>query len=243
MTLEIVSSYCYSSLRKRDGADSIRLLRLLPNDDENAMIECQLFDYFLPNSDTGTHLYEALSYVWGSPHKNHSITLDNSLSRLRNRYIKRVVWIDAICINQEDLKERGYQIQCMARIFGKAESFEEIGLAADNNLATPSNTTELRNNVLRLVKRPWFRHIRPLTALIMCGAAQIDGYTFCQSFRPKSTIWWSGPTFLEINPLAKLIDMYHAQKATERHDRIFALLGMSSHNLTMVGLSPYYNVL
>jgi hypothetical protein len=36
-------SYRYSPLEKRDGVDSIRLLRLLPNDDENAIIECQLF--------------------------------------------------------------------------------------------------------------------------------------------------------------------------------------------------------
>jgi hypothetical protein len=178
-------SYRYSHLRKRDGADGIRLLRLLPNEDGNARIECQLFDYFLSNSDTGAHLYEALSYVWGSPHKDHSIVLDNcpygvtanlhaALSRLRNRYIERVIWIDAICINQEDLKERGYQIQCMAKIFGKAKcviawlgetaagsdrAIENIGLAADNNLTIPSITTELRNDVLRLLERPWFRRI------------------------------------------------------------------------------------
>jgi hypothetical protein len=174
------------------------------------MIECQLFDYFFPNSDKGTHLYEALSYVWGIPHNNHSITLDScpfgvtanlhaTLSRLRNRYIERVVWIDAICINQEDLKERRYQIQRIARIFGKAKcvivwlretaarsdrAFEAIGFAADNNLATPSITTELRNNVLRLIERPWFRRIwvralrlgrmlEPLTALIQVLELQV----------------------------------------------------------------------
>jgi len=161
--------YHYSPLGKRDGADSIRLLRLLPNENENAMIECQLFDYFLPHLDTDTHLYDALSYVWGIPHKNHSITLDNcsfgvttnlyaALSRLRNRYIERVVWIDAICINQEDLKERGDQIQYMSKIYGKAkgvivwlgeatadsdEAVKAISLAAGSNLATPSITTEL----------------------------------------------------------------------------------------------------
>lgn len=124
--------YRYSPLRKHDGAESIRLLRLLPNDDENATIACQLVDYFLPHSDTGPHLCEALSYVWGHPRKKHSITLDNcsfgvtanlhaALTRLRNRYIERVVWIDAICVNQGDLKERGYQIGCMARIYGKAK--------------------------------------------------------------------------------------------------------------------------
>jgi uncharacterized membrane protein YbaN (DUF454 family) len=107
--------------------------------------------------------------------------------------------------------------------------------------------------------------------LITCKAAQIDGYTFCvglqqlnlpnegfaesQSlicsvvfiisqaiFWSKSTIWWSGQTSLEINPLAKLINMYYAHEATKRHDKIFALLRMSSDDLTIAGLLPNYNV-
>jgi hypothetical protein len=177
--------YRYSPLRKHDGAESIRLLRLLPNDDENATIACQLVDYFLPHSDTGPHLYEALSYVWGHPRKKHSITLDNcslgvtanlhaALTRLRNRYIERVVWIDAICVNQGDLKERGYQIGCMARIYGKAKcvivwlgspaagsdlAFDAIGCAANSSLPPPPITARLRKNVCTLIERPWFRRI------------------------------------------------------------------------------------
>jgi len=61
-------------------------------------------------------------------------------------------------------------------------------------------------------------------------------------FRPKSSTWWLGRTSLEINPLVELIDMYHAHEATERHDKIFALLGMSSDDLTVAGLSPDYDV-
>ena len=105
----------------------------------------------------------------------------------------------------------------------------------------------------------------------MCGAAQIDGHTFCLGlkqlnlpneefagspglirsvaflisqaiFRPKSAAWWSGRTSLETNTLAELIDMYHTHEATERHDKIFALLGMSSNDLTAAGLSPDYSV-
>jgi hypothetical protein len=80
----------------------------------------------------------------------------------------------------------------MAKIFGKAKcviawlgetaagsdgAIEKIGFAADDNLTMPSITTELRNDVLRLLERPWFRRIwvraprlggmlEPLTALI-----------------------------------------------------------------------------
>jgi tetratricopeptide (TPR) repeat protein len=42
--------------------------------------------------------------------------------------------------------------------------------------------------------------------------------------------------------LAELMDMYHTHEATERHDMVFALLGMSSDDLTGAGLSPDYDV-
>ena len=38
------------------------------------------------------------------------------------------------------------------------------------------------------------------------------------------------------------MDMYHTHEATERHDMVFALLGMSSDDLTGAGLSPDYDV-
>jgi hypothetical protein len=57
--------------------------------------------------------YFALSYVWGDPkvtlpillHK-HALqvtsNLENALRRLRGSTKPRVIWIDALCINQED---------------------------------------------------------------------------------------------------------------------------------------------
>jgi hypothetical protein len=49
--------YSYSRLQP----DSIRLLGLMPHEDENAPIQGQLFDYPLHKLDKRTHLYEALS--------------------------------------------------------------------------------------------------------------------------------------------------------------------------------------
>jgi ankyrin repeat protein len=43
-------------------------------------------------------------------------------------------------------------------------------------------------------------------------------------------------------PLSKLIDMYHMRKATKRHDKIYALLGMSSEDLRAAGLTPDYQM-
>lgn len=46
--------------------------------------------------------------------------LHEALVQLRDRFIDRVLWIDAICINQADLDERSCQVASMARIYAIA---------------------------------------------------------------------------------------------------------------------------
>ncbi|RYP04272.1 hypothetical protein DL764_004575 [Monosporascus ibericus] len=90
---------------------SIRLLRLLPHEDENAGIQCQLFEYALQGLGDGARLYEALSYVWGSSSSHRSLSVNGNdirvrenlhaaLLRLRDPHFERIIWVDAICINQ-----------------------------------------------------------------------------------------------------------------------------------------------
>jgi hypothetical protein len=122
----LAKGYRYSPLRP----GSIRLLRVMPHQDKSADLQCQLFEYPLQSSD-GTHLYEALSYVWGDPRQRHAISVDGhdlfvttnlhaALLRLRDRFFERIVWIDAICINQDNNKEKENQIQYMAEIYSRA---------------------------------------------------------------------------------------------------------------------------
>ena len=77
--------------------------------------------------------YEALSYAWGtaiSPCKalidglEMPITesLDQGLRRLRFCDQRRILWIDALCINQRDIQERSRQVQHMAAIYRSAKS-------------------------------------------------------------------------------------------------------------------------
>ncbi|KAL8364729.1 hypothetical protein RB595_003828 [Gaeumannomyces hyphopodioides] len=119
-----------AALYKDLPEDSVRLLRLLPHQDENSPIECQLITCSILGSGR-THPYEALSYVWGSERDKLSIYIDGveqfvranlhyALSHLRDYFVERVLWIDAICINQDDNEERGQQVQSMAKIYAKA---------------------------------------------------------------------------------------------------------------------------
>ena len=95
----------------------------------------------------------------------------------------RYLWIDAICINQDDNDEKGQQVQSMAKIFAKASRvIVWLGEAADNsnqalevirkaaeeqhtNSTTnqhPTNSAINETNqqaVLRLLQRSWFQRI------------------------------------------------------------------------------------
>lgn len=161
---------------------SIRLLRLLPHQDEDAPIQCQIFNCSLENS-RGTRPYEALSYVWGSDHGSHSISIDKcylpigdnlfvALLHLRDPCIERILWIDAVCINQKDNREKGHQVQAMAKIYAKAtrvivwlgrtipdidQALEDIRIAGFTEKETEPATND--NAILKILEAPWFRRV------------------------------------------------------------------------------------
>ena len=176
--------YRYSSLMP--GNDSIRLLRLMPDEDEAADIQCELFEYSLRDSGSSrTHLYDALSYVWGNPNETLPIFIDGhvlditaslhaALLRLRDHSLERIIWVDAVCINQANEEEKGHQIQSMARIYGQANrvivwlgevaddsdlALEAIRVASSKKSTYCSDSERTPPAVLALLQRPWFRRI------------------------------------------------------------------------------------
>lgn len=179
---EFQYAYRYSPLSL--GSD-IRLLRLMPHEDKAASIQCQLFDYSLQESGKKSHLYEALSYVWGRSEKPRSVSIDDydmpvtenlhtALVHLRDRSIERIIWVDAVCINQVDLKEQGLQVQLMAKIFSKAtrvivwlggmepdsdQALEDICLAANADYTEQSKKEVNQQPILNLLQRLWFQRI------------------------------------------------------------------------------------
>ena len=97
----------------------IRLLTLLPGK-LNTPIRVRLHTTILTKDDVPA--YEALSYTWGSPDGPIDIFFDSlrgsdqflpvaqnlgcALQHLRYIDKPRPLWIDAICVNQQDLPER-----------------------------------------------------------------------------------------------------------------------------------------
>lgn len=85
--------------------------------------------------------YEALSYCWGDPTRTKPVqildadseapvaqqyvfgvtsNLHDALCHVRSNSQTRVFWIDAICINQNDLPERSWQVAMMRQVYSFA---------------------------------------------------------------------------------------------------------------------------
>src|ERR1700712_2257370 len=77
--------------------------------------------------------YRALSYVWGDPKVTETIlvngqnfaattNLASALRSARDHVLDDggILWVDAICINQNDLDEKSHQVQLMGDIYRQA---------------------------------------------------------------------------------------------------------------------------
>ncbi|KAG5761556.1 hypothetical protein H9Q72_010327 [Fusarium xylarioides] len=118
----------YNSIGGVLGPTQIRLLHLLPAKDNKSPIECRLEVVAFEENP----VYEALSYCWGDNSQLQEIkchkepfqvteNLFSALQHLRNDHDERTLWIDAICINQDDLEERQSQVKLMKEIYTKSE--------------------------------------------------------------------------------------------------------------------------
>ncbi|KAH9909287.1 HET-domain-containing protein [Xylariomycetidae sp. FL2044] len=111
----------------------IRLLELLPAESPSSPLECKLHPVCLASNPPPA--YEALSYTWGGPAETGSphVTLngvalpilenlDAVLRRLRprGRGESRILWIDALCIDQSSLAERAAQVKLMRDVYDTA---------------------------------------------------------------------------------------------------------------------------
>jgi hypothetical protein len=109
------------------SSKQLRLLILQPCTDHGETIRCNLFktsfDYELK--------YGALSYTWGEP-VNEAEIIVNSITLLvrKNLWealyhlrgaVPRTLWIDAVCISQDDIPERNDQVRMMRQIYERAQ--------------------------------------------------------------------------------------------------------------------------
>jgi hypothetical protein len=169
--------------------DEIRILRLLPGNEEDTI--CCTLQHRLISSSEPTYI--ALSWAWGTPTKlrreikvngeSHNIwpSLFVALLELRKRYAPFDIWIDALCINQSDEAEKMVQIPLMRMIYTQAE-YVLIWLGEDGHDSkylldcVAANRTEQHGSarlvpaLFHLLVRPWFQRLWAIQEFILHGA-------------------------------------------------------------------------
>ncbi|KAH8589473.1 heterokaryon incompatibility protein-domain-containing protein [Bisporella sp. PMI_857] len=124
---DLGESYSTYQYRPLPSNKFIRLLELYPGHATDD-IDCSLHQTELD----GSSKYEAVSYAWGDLTNKANICCDGkiitvtqnlkyALIRLRHKDKARLVWADAICIDQNDVAEKGSQVRVMGRIYGNAK--------------------------------------------------------------------------------------------------------------------------
>ena len=195
--------------------DTIRLLILEPSIEADAKIRCS-FRGFAKISNSPR--YEAVSYTWGGSHFSRRISINRRsfligenlyqcLLRLRQREQSRVLWIDALCIDQTRLGEKGHQIKS---IFSTAERVVVwLGEAADGSdeLMTYANDRDvfgdprsqppdgLPQQINHFFARPYWNRTWVVQELFMakelafvCGTQQVGERSFQRFLQEVPTL-------------------------------------------------------
>ena len=109
-------------------AQIIRLVELAPGA-RDAPVVIRLFIAELEHHPE----YDAISYVWGNPEdtlpilcngRSFDITVNLNAAFVRVRYgdRPRILWADAVCINQMNLAERSHHVSFMGKIYRNART-------------------------------------------------------------------------------------------------------------------------
>lgn len=198
----------------------IRLLKLLPSKKKDAIVACTLTEHNFKKKPVD---FEALSWSWGSDPWDSKIvirrddedfyfdvpqSLLNCLMALRHKKDSKMIWVDAICINQEVLFEKNHQIPMMPEIYGRAQcvdiwigdSDHESKVAIDfmqNEILRLQHFDELFDDpqsatkwlaLGNLLTRPWFSRrwviqeiVLAQKAVIYCGKDTIEWNDFADA--------------------------------------------------------------
>ncbi|KAF2995209.1 hypothetical protein E8E13_001376 [Curvularia kusanoi] len=168
----------YTSLDSNER--EIRLLELAPgsfDDDLVITLHVESLDHKLPQ-------YHALSYAWGHElsartalvNRNSMVigqNLDGALRHLRCGLTEpAMLWVDAICINQQDIEERSSQVLLMKDIYSSAEHvriylgpeqpYDAWAAALIRNDEVPITENEIHallTHVESICERPWFGRV------------------------------------------------------------------------------------
>ncbi|KAF2805516.1 HET-domain-containing protein, partial [Mytilinidion resinicola] len=253
-------SYRYTPL---DFSKSqIRLLVLNAGSFEDE-ISCRL-QHFSFDSNVS---FDALSYTWGDRSSARYIRIGDSylqvtsnleaaLRHLRLRSSSRTIWIDALCIDQQNVQERNHQVQEMKRVYGSARrvlAWTGVAQVGSDQVMSKMGAVFTKNvevshfNMLSLYaltsrsywSRIWVAQeiaVANKAPLIIAGTQSAP----CSAFNMFFSEFRAGlppmASFLALRDrfrnereidLASLLFLTAHTQATDPRDKIYALLGLA----------------
>lgn len=252
--------YKYQPFRERND---IRLLKFRPG----KLGDIIWADLETVSARAGRHYYDAISYTWadengdatkccsiriGSPGLLLPITRNcDSVLRRVHKYTDRV-WIDAVCIDQDNIRERGHQVDLMPRIYKSAvRTFAYVGEASEDsdlvlrNLAkgiwTPPHLLD------PFFERPYFSRVWVVqevalskSIIMVCGDTVVAWTGLMQGEYLRdiytSSYYETFPTLFRLGRqhhlgAATLLDallLGRSCNASDPRDKVFGLLGIVS---------------
>jgi hypothetical protein len=146
------SPYVYDPLDSSKSEIRVLIVRAGTND-QSIETTLQRISLDQPRS------YETISYVWGDARKRNSITVDGktldvpasaerAIRRMRTDE-DRTIWIDAVCINQQDLREREQQVALMGDVYRKTvRNLVWLGPSLDSTAAAIEAMDAMWNDII-----------------------------------------------------------------------------------------------
>ncbi|EKG14221.1 Heterokaryon incompatibility [Macrophomina phaseolina MS6] len=172
---------------------------------------------------------------------------------MRDRYLERRLWIDAVCINQEDNSEKNHQVPLMTKIYAEADRvLIYLGDHAENSrefLQALKVGERVQNNglakaALDFLSRPWFSRAWVVQEVAVAKKAFVTVETdripweYLEPYRLRifgfdaiNRQGWVPAVLLQkgkkpIKDLPSLFDTARSCSSSRIHDRFYAFLGL-----------------
>lgn len=241
--------------------DSIRLLQLQPAKARESTLhgELQLTTLSAYEREI-SDLYIAISYVWGDPEQVDEVRLGHTRvgitanlgAALRDiRDVNKVltIWVDAMCINQDDISERNQQVRIMGEIYRQASSTiiylgptsQDIDLLFDTSIERKRLDPANYNQLIASIDKKWTFEEKPRLSKAIDDLCSREWFTrswvFQELVLSKHPRIQCGQRRLQWDTLMPLIQSY-----SDRQGHCRLALAMDKARENRNGLS-FYNLL
>ena len=255
----------YRPMVTEDGED-IRLVCLYPGRYRDS-IRCDIL-----HANFGSDIeYEALSYTWATEDGDAilseqidcayigdtqtqrlmvTVNCASALRRLRNAFEERILWVDAIAIDQSDREERNHQVGLMDRIYSTASQVvaylgeEDLGFTSPGLWSDDSRRRMAMEKLFakRWVSRVWViqevalaQRVMMVTGEVSCHLdagllSRIRARARAYRLQVPGPLAWD-PMVNATRDLLTLLDMSRNCHSTDPRDKVYGLLGLTGERL------------